>query len=88
MTKDFFLTTNRIGFSKWQKGDMELAELLWGNPDITRYICAGGRFSAEDISVRLETEINNEIAYHVQYWSIFELSSKDFIGCCGLRCFR
>ena len=88
MTKDFFLTTNRIGFSKWQKGDMELAELLWGNPDVTRYICAGGRFSAEDISVRLETEINNEIAYHVQYWPIFELSSKDFIGCCGLRPYR
>lgn len=85
MTKDFFLMTNRIGFSKWQKGDIELAKLLWGDPDVTRYICASGKFSVDDISARLEKEINNETEYHVQYWPIFELFSKDLIGCCGLR---
>ena len=88
MARDFFLTTNRIGFSKWQKGDIQLAELLWGDPDVTRFICASGRFDADDISARLEKEIYNETKYHVQYWPVFELSSGDLIGCCGLRPYR
>lgn len=84
----FFLTTNRIGFSKWQKGDIKLAELLWGDPDVTKLICASGKFSVEEISSRLTTEIDNETKYHVQYWPIFELSSTNFIGCCVLRPYR
>lgn len=39
MERDFFLRTNRIGFSKWEKGDRKLAELLWGDPDVTQIIC-------------------------------------------------
>ena len=31
MERDFFLTTKRIGFSEWQKDDIALAEILWGN---------------------------------------------------------
>lgn len=85
MSKDFFLTTTRIGFSKWSKNDIQLSELLWGNSDVTRYICASGKFTAEDISARLEKEIHNEMVYHVQYWPIFTLSSNELIGCCGLR---
>ena len=88
MARDFFLTTNRIGFSKWQKGDIQLAELLWGDPDVTRFICASGRFDVDDISARLEKEIYNETEYHVQYWPVFELSSGNLIGCCGLRPYR
>ena len=88
MARDFFLTTDRIGFSKWQKGDIQLAELLWGDPDVTRFICASGRFDVDDISARLEKEIYNETEYHVQYWPVFELSSGDLIGCCGLRPYR
>ena len=88
LIRNFFLTTNRIGFSKWQKSDMNLAELLWGNPDVTRFICASGKFSEDDISARLEKEISNEKEYHVQYWPIFSLSSKSLIGCCGLRPYR
>lgn len=85
MAMEFFLTTNRIGFSKWRKDDIQLAKLLWGNPDVTKFICASGRFSDDDISARLTKEIYNEIEYHVQYWPIFEISSEELIGCCGLR---
>ena len=81
----FFLTTKRTGFSIWKENDMKLAETLWGNPDVTRFICATGKFSADDISSRLETEISNEMRYHVQYWPVFDISSYNFIGCCGLR---
>lgn len=85
MKRAFFLKTDRIGFSKWIKNDTALAELLWGNSEVTRYICASGIFSADDIVNRLNVEILNETIYKVQYWPIFELATTDLIGCCGLR---
>lgn len=36
MEREFFLKTDRIGFSKWIQNDIELAELLWGNPEVTK----------------------------------------------------
>lgn len=85
MARTFFLKTNRIGFSKWIQDDKGLAELLWGDKDVTKYICASGRFNAEDIQNRLNKEISNGKKYSVQYWPIFELISNELIGCCGLR---
>lgn len=85
MERSFFLKTERIGFSKWGAGDEKLAESLWGNPDVTRYICASGVFSAEDIAARLAKEIENHAKFGVQYWPIFELATGELIGCCGLR---
>ena len=85
MSKEYFLKTERIGFSKWKDNDLEYAKFLWGNPEVTRYICANGIFSHEDIINRLNREIDNDNKYHVQYWPIFELDSCKFIGCCGLR---
>ncbi len=84
-TRTYFLKTDRIGFSKWSAEDLPLAESLWGNPDVTRYICASGVFSADDIAARLAKEIENENAFGVQYWPIFELETGKLIGCCGLR---
>lgn len=86
--RDFFLTTDRIGFSKWSQNDIKLAQLLWGNPKVTRYICASGMFSKEDIRNRLDKELANEAEYGVQYWPIFELETGELIGCCGLRPYK
>ena len=55
---------------------------------MTKFICASGRFDAEDIVGRLNKEIDNNIEYHVQYWPIFELTSDELIGCCGLRTYN
>jgi ribosomal-protein-alanine N-acetyltransferase len=85
MDRAFFMTTDRIGFSRWRKDDLPLARLLWADPAVSRWICAGGRFSDQEISARLEREIHNEEAFHMQYWPIFALSSGAFLGCCGLR---
>lgn len=85
MIHKYFLKTERIGFSKWRSGDIALAESLWGNPAVTKYICASSKFSKEEIHNRLQAEISNDEQYHVQYWPIFSLSSGDLIGCCGLR---
>ena len=85
MTGTFHITTTRIGFSKWTSDDLPLAKQLWGDPEVTRYICASGIFSPEDIAARLAKEIDNDLTYGVQYWPIFELASGELIGCCGLR---
>ncbi|MCQ2511830.1 MAG: GNAT family N-acetyltransferase [Lachnospiraceae bacterium] len=85
MNKNYFITTERIGFSKWKPEDYELAELLWGNPEATRYICASGIFRPADIENRLGLEIFNGEKYGVQYWPIFKLATGELVGCCGLR---
>lgn len=85
MERAYFMKTTRIGFSVWRAEDHPLALSLWGDPAVTRYICASGIFSPEDIARRLELEIANDAQYGVQYWPIFSLASGDFIGCCGLR---
>ena len=85
MSRDYFLKSNRIGFSKWNKNDLDLAILLWGNKQVSKYICASGIFFIDDIKNRLALEINNENKYGVEYWPIFDLSNDKFMGCCGLR---
>lgn len=85
MEREYFIKTERIGFSKWKKGDLDLAETLWGNQAVTKYLCATGKFSHEAIEKRLETEISNGEKYGVQYWPFYSLESGALIGCCGLR---
>lgn len=83
----YFMKTNRIGFSKWKSGDLDLATQLWGEKEVTRFICATGSFTQQDIINRLHTEILNDELYHIQYWPIFELTTNELIGCCGIRPF-
>lgn len=78
----------RIGFSKWEDDDLALAVKLWGDEEITHFICAAGKFTEQEIISRLETEIQNNRLFNIQYWPLFELSTGEFIGCCGLRPFK
>ncbi|WP_349768937.1 GNAT family N-acetyltransferase [Hungatella hominis] len=88
MMREYFLRTQRVGFSVWNKNDIELANQLWGEADVTRFICATGKFTKQDVIKRLEIEIQNEKLYHIQYWPIFELATNELIGCCGMRPFK
>ena len=85
MNRYIFLKTERLGFSKWSETDLDLAELLWGNPDVTKFICAAGKFTPQDVSNRLSQEIHHDAEYGVQYWPVFELATDELVGCCGLR---
>lgn len=85
MEKVYFLRTARLGFSQWTRGDSRQAALLWGDPAVTRFLCASGRFSPQQIAERLETEVKNGESRHVQYWPVFLLTSGELVGCCGLR---
>ncbi|MEA4954690.1 MAG: GNAT family N-acetyltransferase [Pseudoflavonifractor sp.] len=83
--REIFINTKRIGFSKWNRADLDLAAQLWGDKEVTRFICATGVFTRQDIIDRLETEIYNDKLFHIQYWPVFELSTEELIGCCGVR---
>jgi len=84
---NYFMTTKRIGFFKWNKEDLNEAQTLWGDQDVTHYISASGSFTKEEIKKRLLLEIQNEQRYEMQYWPMTLLGKQDFIGCCGLRPF-
>lgn len=80
-----FMHTNRLFFSRWEENDLSLACQLWGNNRVTKYICASGAFSQEEIKSRLALEMKNQQNYGVAYWPIFLRNNGIFIGCCGLR---
>jgi RimJ/RimL family protein N-acetyltransferase len=86
--RSFFLTTARLGFSVWSPADLPLARQLWGDPQVTHYICASGVFSEAEIENRLASEIEHYQEYAIQYWPIFHLQTGDLVGCCGLRPFE
>ncbi|MDR2976742.1 MAG: GNAT family N-acetyltransferase [Streptococcaceae bacterium] len=81
------MKTKRIDFSKWTKSDISLATQIWGEKEVTQYICASGVFTKDDIVDRLATEIKNDQLYGIQYWPIFERETGELIGCCGIRPF-
>lgn len=85
MMRNYFIKTSRIGFGVWKKEDIELAKSLWGNPDVSHFICAKGVFSEQEIENRLKLEIENYEKYKIQYFPIFDLETSNLIGCCGLR---
>ena len=83
--RSYHMETERLGFSRWGPEDLGLAILLWGDPEVTRYISATGGFTGDEIAARLDREMVNGRLYNVQYWPVFICETQDFIGCCGLR---
>jgi [ribosomal protein S5]-alanine N-acetyltransferase len=81
--REYFLQSQRLGFSTWTDADLPLALGLWGDPDVTRL--GGGPFTAQQVRERLDREINNREHYGVQYWPIFLLETAEHVGCCGLQ---
>jgi ribosomal-protein-alanine N-acetyltransferase len=81
--RDYFLTTNRLGFSHWNESDLAMAMTLWGDPKVAEFI--GGPFTDKDIRARLAREIETMMTRGIQYWPVFLLHNDDFAGCAGLR---
>ncbi|MBQ3091289.1 MAG: GNAT family N-acetyltransferase [Clostridia bacterium] len=83
--RDYFMTTARLGFGIWTADDLEPAKALWGDPQVSKYICAAGVFTEGEIEARLALECENHARYGVQYWPVFDLATGSHVGCCGLR---
>jgi len=82
----YFLQSQRLGFRQWSGADLPLAQALWGNPEVTRFI--GGPLSLEKIQERLRAEMEFYSLHAVQYWPILLLESHEHAGCAGLRPYR
>jgi [ribosomal protein S5]-alanine N-acetyltransferase len=83
--REYFLTSERLGFSVWRSDDLALAMALWGDPEVSRFLTASGRMTDDEVRERLGREIRNGKANGFQYWPIFLRESGEFVGCCGLR---
>ena len=81
----FFLQSERLGFRHWEPEDLPLAQALWGDPEVARFIHAKGAFAREEVLARLARELDTQHRCGIQYWPIFLLTSQAFVGCCGLR---
>lgn len=81
--REYFLKSERLGFSRWSNSDIALAAGLWGDAEVTRFL--GGPFSQAKIAKRLEREIELVREHNVQYWPIFLLDTGEHVGCGGLR---
>ena len=53
--RKYFLKSERLGFSVWTEDDLDLARSLWGSPDVTKFICATGVFSDDEVKARLSS---------------------------------
>jgi len=82
----YFLTSPRLGFRCWRDEDLPLAQQLWGDPQVGRFI--GGPFSPEKVKERLGEHIAMMRSQSVQYWPMFLLSGDEFVGCAGLRPYK
>lgn len=82
---NYFITSERLGFSKWKEEYFPLAKKLWGNIEVTKWIDSRGELNDNQVKEKLHLEIANEEKYGVQYFPLFSLQNDEFIGCCGLR---
>jgi len=69
--REYFLTSDRLGFSLWTEDDLAYANTLWGDPAVTRYLVSDGVMTPDEVRERLIHEINNYLAHGIQYWPIF-----------------
>lgn len=79
------MQTERLGFSEWEKTDIDSARTLWSDPLVGKYICAAGAFSDSEITARLNKEVRLQKKYGASYWPLFRLCDGAFVGCCGLH---
>lgn len=77
--------SEHLRFGHWRDLPYRMAELLWGDPQVTALISASGVFSETQIRARYESEIHNEQEYGIQYWPLTDKESGELVGVCGLR---
>ncbi len=82
---NYFIKSERLGFSTWTKEKFLLAKELWGDINVTRLIDSRGKLDDNQIFEKLNYEIENYKKYGIQYYPIFLLDNNEFVGCCGLK---
>jgi [ribosomal protein S5]-alanine N-acetyltransferase len=84
--RDYFLKSTHLGFGRWASEDFALAQSLWSDAEVTRFI--GGPFSDQQNRERLELQIGWMKEHGLQYWPVFLSETDEHVGCAGLRPYR
>jgi ribosomal-protein-alanine N-acetyltransferase len=79
------IETPRLLMTTWNPEDLPAAQELWGDPEVMRYVDAGGSLNPEQVSQKLQREIDRQQQFGVQYWKVILKESGEIIGCCGLQ---
>ena len=82
--RKYIFTSEKLGFARWEQGDLKLARKLWLNRDVCEYLDVDGAYSVEEVKAKFREELTNEEKYHTQHWLLFDNTKRHFIGCCGL----
>lgn len=82
MTRPYRLQSARLGVGVWTPSDLDLADGLWGDPEVARYM--GGPFTSAQVARRLAHEVDTYDRHGLQYWPLFLLDSGEHVGCCGV----
>jgi [ribosomal protein S5]-alanine N-acetyltransferase len=79
--------TARLLARTWAPGDLDLdlAQALWGEPSVMKYIDVRGGLNREQVAEKLRAELRYQEEHGIQYWPIFEREGGAFVGCCGLK---
>lgn len=80
---EYFLRSERLGFRHWRVEDLPLAQALWGDPLVMRYI--GGSLEPLAAQTRMQGEMLRQQQLGIQYWPIFLPATGEHVGCAGLR---
>jgi RimJ/RimL family protein N-acetyltransferase len=77
------LSTERLYVRPWQEADFVLAQSLWSDPDVMKFL--GGSLAGDKVQEKMRAEMTCFEKHGVQYWPVFENQTDEFVGCCGLR---
>ncbi len=81
----YFMKSENLQFSRWEKGDLKLAKKLWQNKEVYKYLA--DTVSNDEVLAKLNEQIYNESKYHVEIWPVFD-NRHNYIGACGLLPFK
>lgn len=77
--------TERLYFRFWTIEDGALAKALWGDERVTQLIDARGRLNDDQVTTKLQQQIDYAAKHGIQYWPIFLKQGQVHVGCAGLR---
>lgn len=77
--------TERLCFRLWSLEDGALAQALWGDVRVTKFIDARESLNSEQVAAKLQQQVDLMERHGIQYWPIFLKQTRAHVGCAGLR---
>jgi [ribosomal protein S5]-alanine N-acetyltransferase len=79
------LRTARLTLRTWTLDDLDAGFVIWGDPEVMRYIDSGEPESWEEVRASISAGIHHQEKYGHQHWAVIENKSEKLIGACGFN---